>query len=141
MFKPFRYFLPSFIVLSIFRLFSPTISFAQEAWETGNNKGTNHICVTQGGVATIQGFECLFYNIIQVVVVFAGLAFFIMFIIGGFNYLFSSNDEKKVAAAASTLTMAIFGLIGIIASSFILRFINNFTGVNVVDFIIPYVKP
>lgn len=88
-------------------------------------------------VATIQGLECLFYNILQVIVYFAGIAFFIMFITGGFQYLFSSQDSKKVAAASTTLTMSIVGILGIVASWFILRFITNFTGVNVIDFIIP----
>jgi len=88
-------------------------------------------------VATIQGFECLFYNILQVITFFAGLAFFFMFIYGGYQYLFSSNDQKKVAAASSTLTMSIMGLIGIIASFFIFNFIETITNVKITDFIIP----
>jgi hypothetical protein len=130
MFKPFRYLFPALIALITYCLLSPSYSFAAPTAWSGR-------CIANGDVATIQGFECLFANILQVIVAFAGLAFFIMFIIGGFNYLFSSNDEKKVATAASTLTMAIFGLIGVIASSFILRFIASFTGINVLDFIIP----
>lgn len=88
-------------------------------------------------VATIQGFECLFGNILQIIVYVAGIAFFIMFINGGFQYLFSSKDPKKVAAASSTLGMSFIGLIGIIISWFIIRFIKDFTGVDVVNFVIP----
>ena len=88
-------------------------------------------------VATIQGLECLFYNILQVIILLAGLAFLFMFISGGFKYLFSSNEQKAVAAASSTLTMAVIGLIGIIASWLILSFIQKFTGINVTQFIIP----
>lgn len=122
------------LFLSLF-LVSTKASFAAPtptAW-TG-------ICVGTGDasdVATIQGLQCLFANIIQVIVYFAGLAFFFMFITGGFQYLFSSKDPKKVAAASSTLTMSIIGLVGIIASWFILNFITNFTGINVLHFIIP----
>jgi hypothetical protein len=90
-----------------------------------------------GDVATIQGFECLFANILQIIVTIAGLAFFFMFISGGFKYLLSSGDEKKLASASSTLTMAIIGLIGVIASWLILNFIQKFTGVNVTTFQIP----
>ena len=93
-------------------------------------------CVTQGDVATIQGFECLFANILQIIVVIAGLAFFFMFISGGFKYLTSGGDEK-LASASSTLTMAIIGLVGVIASWLILNFIQKFTGVNVTIFQIP----
>ena len=89
------------------------------------------------GVATIQGFECLFANILQFVMVFAGLVFFIMFITGGFKYFFTSGDPKKVAAASSTLTNAFIGLIGAICSLLILRLIQNFTGVNITTFFIP----
>ena len=49
----------------------------------------------------------------------------------------SSNDEKAVAAAGSTLTSAIIGLVGIIASWLILSFIQKFTGINITKLIIP----
>lgn len=88
-------------------------------------------------IATIQGLECVFYNILQIIVFIAGLGFFIMFIVGGYQYLFSTGDQKKVAAASSTLTMAIIGIIGIILSWIIMSFIKQFTGVNITNFIIP----
>lgn len=114
-------------------LFSAVPTYAQSDW--------GGACVGSAGaandVATIQGLECLFGNVLQVIVTVAGLAFFIMFVVGGFNYLFSDNDPKKVAVASSTLTMAVAGLIGTIASFFILKFITDFTGVNVMDFVIP----
>ncbi len=97
----------------------------------------NPRCVQHGDVATIQGFECLFANVLQIIVTVAGLAFFFMFISGGFKYLTGGGDEKKLASASSTLTMAIIGLVGVIASWLILRFIQNFTGVNVTIFQIP----
>src|SRR5450830_142259 len=81
-------------------------------------------------VATIQGLECLFYNVLQVIVTIAGLAFLFMFISGGFKYLFSGSEPKAVAAASSTLTSAFIGLIGIIASWLILKLIQDFTGIN-----------
>lgn len=88
-------------------------------------------------IATIHGLECLFYNILQVITIIAGLVFLFMFISGGYSYLFSGGDEKKVAQASATLGSSILGLVGIIVSWLILRFIQNFTGVNVIDFIIP----
>jgi len=60
-----------------------------------------------------------------------------MFINGGFKYLFSSSEPKAVAAASSTLTSALIGLVGVIASWLILKLIQDFTGINVTDFVIP----
>lgn len=88
-------------------------------------------------IVTIQGFECLFFNILQVIVYLAGIVFLFMFISGGYKYLFSGGEQKSVAAASSTLTSAFIGLIGIIASWLILKFIQDFTGINVTDFVIP----
>ncbi len=117
-----------FILVSSFSfLVSPAL--AQSAW-SGR-------CVSQGDVATIQGVECLFGNVLQVVVILAGLAFLFMFVTGGFQYLTGAGDGKKLAAAASTLTMSIIGLLGTVGSVLILKLIRDFTGVNVLLFFIP----
>jgi hypothetical protein len=99
-------------------------AFAQTAW-TGR-------CVDKANpdVATIQGLECLFTNVLSVIVTIAGLVFLVMFISGGFNYVLSNGDQKKAAGAASTLTSAIIGLVGVIASWLILRLIQKFTGIS-----------
>lgn len=106
--------------------FSPHPALAQGSVWSG-------ACVSNG-VATIKGFECLFQNILQIVVGAAGLAFFAMFIVGGFKYLTSGGDSKKAAAASSTLTMAVIGVIGVIVSWLVLLFIKNFTGIDVTQF-------
>lgn len=124
----------SFLLSTIYYLLSTSPIYAQpKDWNNGRCVGTG----LASDVATIQGLECLFFNVLQVIVYLAGLAFFITFIIGGFQYLLSSSDQKAVAAASSTLTMAIAGLIGVTISWLILRLIQNFTGINIVDFIIP----
>lgn len=110
------------------KIFFPTPVYAQTTW--------NSTCV-QNGVATIQGFNCLFANIAQVIVYFAGIVFFIMFIRGGFSYLTSGGDPKKTAKATSTLTMSVIGLVGVIISFLVVKFIGSFTGVNVTNFNIP----
>ena len=125
----------AFFVLSSLIFPHSVLAQATKSWSQINGK-----CVGTGlaaGVPTIQGFECLFYNVLQVVTAIAGLAFFVMLIVGGFNYIFSNGDDKQVATAASTLTMAVVGLVGVIASWFILHLIQDFTGVNVTNFVIP----
>lgn len=111
------------------KIFSPQPVLAQtKSWQSINSK-----CVTNG-VATIKGFECLFYNILQIITTVAGLAFFAMFIVGGFKYLTSSGDPKKTASASSTLGMSVIGLVGVIISWLILSFIEKFTGASFTQF-------
>ena len=111
------------------KIFIPQPVFSQgDAWSSR--------CAVNG-VATIQGIECLFQNILKILVPIAGLVFFAMFLVGGFKYLASSGDSKKAAAASHTLTMAFIGLIGVIISWLILLFIERFTGVNITEFSIP----
>lgn len=113
----------------------PVSSFAQgTVWMAINAKCVSAVDIT---VPTIQGFECLLSNILKVIVTIAGLAFLIMFIVGGFQYMQSSNDPKAVAGASSTLTYALVGLVGVIISWLILAFIYQFTGVDVNKFTIP----
>jgi len=122
------------LLLSSFYFLSPPPLYAQGTAWSGR-------CVKSAGgfndIATIQGLECLFFNVLQVIVTLAGIAFLFMFISGGFKYLFSSGEQKAVAAAGATLTSAFIGLIGIIASWLILKIIQDFTGVNVTIFKIP----
>ena len=122
------------LFISLLPFFTPKTTYAQEEWSSQNAK-----CVAgpDNDVATIKGFECLFYNILQVISLIAGIVFFVMFLVGSFQYLFSLNDPKRVAQAGSTLTMAFVGLLGVIISWLILRFIQQFTGINVTNFVIP----
>ncbi len=108
------------------KIFIPQSAYAQGSTWTSR-------CQTDE-VATIQGFECLYKNILQVLIPIAGLVFFAMFISGGFKYLTSSGDSKKAAAASHTLTMAFIGLVGVIISWLILLFIKNITGIDVIIF-------
>lgn len=79
-------------------------------------------------VATIKCIEPLFNNIITAVVSLAGLALFLMLIIGGFNFLFAGADPKKMEQARGTLTNALIGIIVIVAAYLIISFIGQFTG-------------
>lgn len=129
-----------FVLLLSFSLFlssnSPILAQATKDWAS-QNTSSGKKCVLEDDVATIQGLECLFYNVLQVIVYVAGLAFVFMFLNGAFQYLTSAGDPKRTAAAGSTLTMAVLGLLGIIFSYIILRLIQNFTGINVLEFAIP----
>jgi hypothetical protein len=107
---------------------------ATKDWNNGR-------CVSPEGVATLQGFECLFYNILQVITFFAGLVFFFMFINGAFKYIFAGGDQKKLAAANAAITMSFFSIIGVVVSVLILNLLDRFTGVSITKFIIPGGNP
>lgn len=90
--------------------------------------------VEQGDVATLKGLEAVFENIISVALTLAGLALFIMLIVGGFQYLTSGGEAEQATKARKTLTYAFFGLVLVVAAFLILRFIEVFTGVEVTRF-------
>jgi hypothetical protein len=125
--------LRTFIFILLFAPFLviPRPALAQSDW-TGRCVDT-----TNPDVATIQGAECLFANVMAVITLIAGLVFFFMLIAGGFQYFMAAGDSKRLAAVQGQLFSSIIGLIGVFVSFFILRLIENFTGVKVTDFIIP----
>lgn len=88
-------------------------------------------------VATIQGFECVVKIILRLAVQAAGIALFIMLLVGGFKYLTAGANPKNKELAKNTLTYAIVGLVVLVASWLILLLIKEITGVDVTQFIIP----
>ena len=88
------------------------------------------------GVASIQCLVPLVTNIIRAVVSLGAVALFIMLLVGGFNFLFSAGDQKKLEAARGTVTQAIVGIVIMSLAYLIILTIETFTGVNVTDFTI-----
>lgn len=80
------------------------------------------------GVASLASLEDLFRNIVKTVVSLAAVSLFLMFIVGGFSFLFSGGDQKKLDQARGTLTNAIIGLVVISSAYLILRIIGTLTG-------------
>jgi len=85
-------------------------------------------------VAKLQDLEGIFGNVVNAVLGLAGIVLFIMLILGGFSYITSGSDPKKVESARNTLTYAIGGMIFIALAYLILKFIETFTGVPVTEF-------
>lgn len=88
-------------------------------------------------VATIQCLVPMFKNIIISVVQLAGVALFLMFIIGGYQFLMSGGNPKQLEQAKGTITYAIIGVVVIVSAYLILKLITQFTGVDVTGFNIP----
>ncbi len=88
------------------------------------------------GVASIQCIVPLLTNVIRAVVSLGAVALFVMLLVGGFNFLFSSGDQKKLEAARGTVTQAIIGIVVMSLAYLIILTIETFTGVKVTDFTI-----
>ena len=72
-------------------------------------------------------------NAISLLAPAAAIAFFIMFLIGGFQFLTSGGDAKAAGHARSVLTYALIGVVLVVLSWVILVAIQEFTGVNVTE--------
>lgn len=88
------------------------------------------------GVATLKGFEGIFANTVAALLAIAGILLFVVLIAGGFQYITSGGDPKKIEAARKTLTYAIAGIIAVALAFMILRFFQVLTGAPVTNFII-----
>jgi len=119
----------SLCVLSFALCTPPVYAQTPEPWPSPR-------CV-QDGVATIQGFECLFTNIVRILTPIAGLAVFIMFIAGAFQMITAGGEAKQLQKARKTLTAAVLGLVVFVGIWFILKLIQAITGVDVTKFEIP----
>ncbi|OGD93914.1 hypothetical protein A2697_04930 [Candidatus Curtissbacteria bacterium RIFCSPHIGHO2_01_FULL_41_44] len=76
-------------------------------------------------------------RIIKLLAPAAGIAFFVMLLVGGFQFVTSGGDPKAAGQARSTLTMAVIGIILVVASWLILKLIAGLTGVDVTTVEIP----
>lgn len=94
-------------------------------------------CADPDKPAGIKCFEAVFENLVSALVSMAGLALFVMLIIGGYKYLMSAGDPEQTASARSTMFYAIVGIVVMISTFIILRLVAWFTGVDVLKFEIP----
>ena len=89
-------------------------------------------------VATIQGLECVFQNVVSVAIALAGLAVFVMLLAGALKYLTSGGDPKAQESAKNTMTYAVLGLVIMVAAYLILNLLSTFTGLpKLLNFTIP----
>ena len=86
---------------------------------------------------TILGIVNILRNIISILAPVAGIAFFLMLLVGGFQFVNSGGDPKAAGQARTTLTYAIIGIILVVASWLIIKAIAQFPGVDVTQVKIP----
>ena len=102
-----------------------------ESWANINSR-----CF-ESDVATLKGVECMFVNILRMVLPLAGLAVGVMLVVGGFQLITAGGNQEGIQKAKNTFTYAIGGLVAVILVWFGLVFIENFTGFKVTEFNMP----
>lgn len=87
-------------------------------------------CVNAAGVATLDCIPIVLQNIINFLVLFAGVVCVFLIVFAGFKFVTSEGDPEKVAASRKTMLYALGGFIFVLLSFVILNFISKFTGVD-----------
>lgn len=127
-----------FLSLIPYLLSSPVYAQVPQPWkEIESSPGRCVQTVNGVEVATIQGLECLFINVVRILVPIFGLVLFIMLIVGSFQLLTAGGEAKSIQKARQTLTYAILGIVLFLGIWFVLTLIRTITGVDVTKFEIP----
>jgi|SRR5581483_4022876 len=79
-------------------------------------------------VATLNCAIPLFHNIVNTLIIFAGVVAVFLIVIGGIKLINSGGDPKQLEGAKKTITYALVGLVLILSSFLIINFISNITG-------------
>ncbi len=82
----------------------------------------------------------LFTRIINLAVEAAFMVLLIMLIYAGIRFLTSGGEPKSIAAASTTITWALLGIIFMAIAWLLLKLIADFTGVDVTKFCIGFTK-
>lgn len=90
-------------------------------------------CV-QNGVATLNCLPAVFSNLVNALLLFVGLIALVIFIIGGFKFMNSEGDPKKLQGARSTFLFGIIGLTIVLLSFLLINLISFITGVKCIEF-------
>ncbi len=81
-------------------------------------------------IPTIADLEHVFSSVVSVAISIGGIAFTIMLIAGGFQYLMAGGDKEGAAKARNTLTYALIGLAVTVSAWMILFLLGYFLGVD-----------
>lgn len=87
--------------------------------------------------AELKNLECIVQRAFNIIVPFAGLAAFVVLIVGGFQYLTSGGDPKKTQQASGIITGAVIGIVVTLAVYLIFRLLGSITGLDLLQFEIP----
>lgn len=83
-------------------------------------------------VPTIQGLECLVANVLASAITLLGIVSFVMFLLGGFQYLISGGNTKGMEAGRNSITFAVLGIVLALTSIIIVNIISRLTGIQTI---------
>ena len=89
------------------------------------------------GAHILQDLEGIVKNLFNYIIPFAGMAAFVVLIVGGFQYLTAGGDPKKVQQAQGIITGAVIGIIVTLGVYLIFRLLGLITGLDLLRFEIP----
>lgn len=98
---------------------------------------SNPLPIYAQACSNAKDFKCLdilFVRILNIALSGGAIGTFVMILMGGFGWLSSGGDPKAMEKARDQLTYGITGLFLMVAVWFILKFIKDFTGVDVTRF-------
>lgn len=125
----------------MFDLFIQPVYAQLKSWKEEGGITTEKVGDKSYEVANFRAFEVIFKNLLSIIIILAGIAVFVMLLIGGFGLLTSAGNPEKVKKAGGTITSAVIGLVLLLAIWFIFRFIEVFTGVEVTKIKFPIPSP
>lgn len=73
----------------------------------------------------------LISTFLPAVVTLAGMAAFVLMLVGGFRYMTAGGDEKAVADAAKIITNAVIGLVIVFAAWWTIVIIETIFGIHI----------
>ena len=86
------------------------------------------------GAATLDCLPIVFSNFLNALLMFVGIFALSVFILGGFTYMNSGGDPKKLESARGALTFGILGVILVLLSFVIINIISFVTGAECIKF-------
>jgi len=89
------------------------------------------------GRVSFSNFGELLGNIVIAAMVIAGLMVFFYLIIGGIQYITSGGDKAQAEAARDRITYALIGLVIVVGSFAIIKLVEAFFGINIINFQLP----
>lgn len=80
-------------------------------------------------------------NLIGLALIVAAIVFFFMLVIGGIKWILSGGDKGQTEAARNQITAALVGLVIVFAAWAIVRLINAFFGINLMQLQLKFRNP
>lgn len=91
-------------------------------------------CINPQGIATLSCLPAVFQNIVNALLLFAGIVSFFLLMLAGIKLMLARGEAKQLEEARHTATYAIIGLILVLLSFMVLNLVAYFTGVDCIRF-------